>query len=95
MGDTAADTEEEGEARTQRAGAGTDTTEGGEEELEAKIAEIPQSTEAEKEQELRGVKVKWTQRVEEKPAHFKHTADTRKMKSIYVTDSDEEGFCRS
>ena len=48
------------------------------ERREAKRVETPQSTEEEVAEKLRGVKVKWTQRVEERPVHLKHNPGTRK-----------------
>ena len=48
---------------------------------EARKAELhsPQKRQwQKKDQILRGVKMKWTQRVEEKPAHLKHTPGARK-----------------
>ena len=64
---------------------------------EARRVETPESTEeavAKKDQELRRVKVKWTQRMEERPAHLNHNPGAQEghMTNIYLTDSAEEAI---
>ena len=61
---------------------------------EARKAELhsPQTRQwQKKDQELRGLKMKCTQRVEERPPHLKHTPGARKDIHLF-TESDEEGI---
>ena len=81
LGDTTAGIQRRREKREQREGGGRKTTERGEEERGCK--EGGNSTDGggsgwKKDQELKGVKVKWTQRVEARPAHLNPNPGARK-----------------